>query len=113
MDQFSYRLVILVNQWYIVNNFKGLRYILWQNLRLLWGKQVRAARVMLGWSQTQLAHKAKVAIGTIRRMEAFEGEIASYTSTLSKVQAAMEKAGIEFLNSGQPGVRLKSPSRSR
>jgi hypothetical protein len=34
--------------------------------------------------------KSKVAIGTIRRMEAFDGEIVSYTSTLSKVTQAME-----------------------
>jgi hypothetical protein len=63
---------------------------------------------MLGWSQVDLAKKARVAIGTIRRMESFEGEIASYTSTLSKVTGAMEKAGIEFLNSDRPGVRLRA-----
>ena len=39
--------------------------------------------------------------------EAFEGEIVSYTSTLSKVTRTMEKAGIQFLNDGSPGVRLR------
>lgn len=84
---------------------------------LLWGKQLKAARVLLGWNQIQLAHKSKVAIGTIRRMESYEGEIVAYTSTLSKVQACMEKAGIEFIGpgAGEPGVLLKKvpPSRGR
>jgi hypothetical protein len=31
----------------------------------------------------------------------------SYTSTLSKVTRAMEKAGIAFLDDGEPGVRLR------
>jgi transcriptional regulator with XRE-family HTH domain len=76
-------------------------------LLILLGKQLRAARVLLGWSQIDLAKRARVAIGTIRRMESFEGEIVSYTSTLSKVAGAMEKAGISFLNGAEPGVRLK------
>ena len=37
------------------------------------GRQLRAARVLLGWGQIALAKKARVAIGTIRRMESFEG----------------------------------------
>jgi transcriptional regulator with XRE-family HTH domain len=74
---------------------------------ILWGKQLRAGRVLLGWSQIELAKRAKVAIGTIRRMEAFEKEIVSYTSTLSKVRTAMEKGGIEFLEAGEPGVKLR------
>jgi transcriptional regulator with XRE-family HTH domain len=72
---------------------------------------MRAARVLLGWSQIELGKRAKVAIGTIRRMESFDGEIVSYTSTLSKVMDAMEAAGIEFLNSGEPGVRLRAVPR--
>jgi hypothetical protein len=39
-------------------------------------------------------------------MESFEGEIGSRTSTLSLVQAAVERAGIEFLNDDRPGVRI-------
>jgi predicted transcriptional regulator len=58
--------------------------------------------------QIELAKRAKVAIGTIRRMESFHGEIGSRTSTLSQVQKALERAGIEFLNSGQPGVRIRA-----
>jgi hypothetical protein len=44
-------------------------------------------------------------------MEAFDGEIGARTSTLSQVQKTLEKAGIEFLNDGEPGVRLKHMPR--
>jgi predicted transcriptional regulator len=74
---------------------------------LITGRQLRAARALVGMEQTELAKRARVAIGTIRRMEGFAGEIGSRTSTLSLVQRALEKAGIEFLNDGQPGVRLR------
>lgn len=64
----------------------------------------------MGWGQVELAKRAKVAIGTIRRMESFDDIIDCRASTLVKVGAALEKAGIEFLNSDQPGVRLKRVS---
>ncbi len=43
-------------------------------------------------------------------MESFAGEVGSRTETLSKVQAALERAGIEFLGEGRPGVRLRAIS---
>jgi transcriptional regulator with XRE-family HTH domain len=73
------------------------------------GRQLRAARVLLGMEQIELAKRARVGIGTIRRMESFDGEIGARTGTLSLVQKAMERAGIEFLNDQQPGVRLRKP----
>ncbi len=63
--------------------------------------------MLLDWGQTELAKRSRVAIGTIRRMESFSGEIRSRTSTLSQVQTTMEKAGIQFLDDGSPGVRLR------
>jgi hypothetical protein len=57
--------------------------------------------------QIDLAKRARVGVGTIRRMEAFEGPIGSRTDTLGNVMSALEKAGIEFLDGDQPGVRLK------
>jgi transcriptional regulator with XRE-family HTH domain len=70
-----------------------------------------AARALLGWDQPKLARAAKVAIGTVRRMESFEASIQSHTGTLLRIQTALEKGGIEFLNDDRPGVRLRSPSR--
>jgi hypothetical protein len=40
-------------------------------------------------------------------MERFDGPIGSRTETLAKVVAVLEKAGIEFLNSESPGLRLR------
>ena len=70
------------------------------------GSQIRAARALLGWSQRELSKKSKVAFGTIQRMEKFDGPVGSRTETLAKVVAILEKAGIEFLNSEGPGLRL-------
>jgi hypothetical protein len=61
---------------------------------------------LLGWGQIELAKRAKVAIGTIRRMESFDEEVGCQASTLYKVRAALEKGGIEFLTDQKPGVRL-------
>lgn len=74
---------------------------------MITGRQLRAARVLIGWEQLELAERSRVAIGTIRRMESFSGEIGSRTSTLSQVQATLEKAGIAFLSDGGPGVQLR------
>jgi len=75
------------------------------------GRQLKAARALVGWEQTDLARKAGVAISTVRRMESFQGEIGARTSTLSLVTKALERAGIEFLDGGKPGVRLKEPTK--
>jgi len=40
-------------------------------------------------------------------MESFDGEVGARTSTLWLVQKALERAGVEFLNDGQPGVRMR------
>jgi hypothetical protein len=44
-------------------------------------------------------------------MEGFDGPVGARTDTLGKVAAVLEKAGVEFLNSGQPGVRLKRAAK--
>jgi transcriptional regulator with XRE-family HTH domain len=49
------------------------------------GRQLRAIRILIGMEQIELVKKAKVSVGTIRRMESFEGEIGSRVGTLSLV----------------------------
>jgi transcriptional regulator with XRE-family HTH domain len=71
------------------------------------GKQLRAARALLGWSQNELAKKSRVALGTIRRMEDFDDAVGARTDTLAKVVNVLETAGIEFLDDGKPGVRMR------
>jgi transcriptional regulator with XRE-family HTH domain len=75
---------------------------------LITGRQLKAARALAGWEQTDLAEKSGVAISTIRRMESFDGEVGSRTSTLSLVKRALERAGIEFLDDDRPGVRMRA-----
>ena len=71
--------------------------------------QIRAARALLGWNQGDLATAANVSIATIRRIEAKEGPMMGYVSTLMSIQSAFESAGIRFLDNepgGGIGVRL-------
>lgn len=72
------------------------------------GNQLKAARALAGIDQGTLAKRAGLNINTIGAME--KRGPATLTSGLDKIQAVMrvlEEEGIEFLNHGQPGVRLK------
>ncbi len=71
------------------------------------GNQLRAARALADMDQGTLAKRAGVNINTISSMEKKGGDM--LTSGLDKIRAIMsvlEDEGIEFLNHGQPGVRL-------
>jgi transcriptional regulator with XRE-family HTH domain len=72
-------------------------------------RQVKAARALIGWSQEELASAAQVSLPTIKRLEAREGELAGRQTTGQKIQKALERAGIEFIdeNGGGLGVRLR------
>jgi predicted transcriptional regulator len=76
-------------------------------LILLSGRHIRAARALLGWTQNDLSRKAKVALGTVKRMEGFDGPVGARTDTLRRIVAVFEKAGVEFLNDNRPGVRMR------
>jgi transcriptional regulator with XRE-family HTH domain len=71
-------------------------------------RQVKAARALLGWSQGDLAGRSGVSEPTIARLESADGELGGRAETARKIQAALEKSGIEFIseNGGGPGVRL-------
>jgi predicted transcriptional regulator len=75
------------------------------------GSHLRAARALLGWTQEELSRKGKVALGTVKRMEGFDGPVGARTDTLRRIVAVFEKAGIEFLDDGRPGVRLNKRER--
>jgi transcriptional regulator with XRE-family HTH domain len=71
------------------------------------GNQLRAARALIGLDQGDVADKAGVNVNTIRSMEASgPAPIAGRSANVQRVQQVLETAGIEFLNHGQPGVRL-------
>lgn len=75
------------------------------------GRSLQAARALLDWSQQELAHKAQVSVGTVKNLEASKGPVHGRTDTVDKIVAALEKAGIEFFDNGEPGVRLRRPKR--
>jgi hypothetical protein len=72
-------------------------------------EQIRAARGLLGWSQTELAEAANRSLVTIKRLERddAEGPVVS-DDVRDAVQKAFEKAGVGFIteNGGGAGVRL-------
>jgi transcriptional regulator with XRE-family HTH domain len=66
--------------------------------------QCRMARAALQLGVRELAAKAKVSPATIVRFEASE-ELRE--RTVDAIRAALEAAGVEFTNGGQPGVRMR------
>jgi len=74
---------------------------------------MRAARALVGMEQKALAAASGVSLPTIQRMEASDGVVRGVIDSLMKVMAALETAGIEFINEGGTstgggrGVRLR------
>jgi transcriptional regulator with XRE-family HTH domain len=77
------------------------------------GRQIAAARALIGLDQAALAGSANVSVQTLRRMEAAEGPPGGYLNNIAAVRAALEKAGCIFLdeNGEGPGVRLRKAKR--
>lgn len=65
------------------------------------------ARAALRISVRDLAKMAGVAANTVTRIET--GKSRGYADTVTKIQKALQDAGVEFLseNGGGPGVRLR------
>ncbi len=73
-------------------------------------EQLRAARGLVGWSQSALAEASGLALSTIKRMEGERGPLRSSAGNVLKVQQALEDAGVIFIDADKegPGVRLKA-----
>ena len=71
-------------------------------------EQIRAARGLLGWSQSKLAERAGLSLPTVKRVEIDLGLRVSEEAR-NKLRRALESAGVEFIdeNGGGPGVRLR------
>ncbi len=75
--------------------------------------QLKAARMLLGLDQRQLAEAAGLSLPTIQRMEASDGNVRGTIDSLVKVIEALEQAGVELIGEGTAsadggrGVRLK------
>jgi transcriptional regulator with XRE-family HTH domain len=78
--------------------------------------QIRAARALLGWRQGDLSRASGVGTATIHRIEKTSGSSTGYVSTLSRIEAAFEAAGILFIDddgSAGVGVRLAKTKKKR
>lgn len=75
-------------------------------------RQIKAARALLAWSQSDLAKASGVSEPTIARLEAVDGQIGGRADTGDKLRVALEAAGVQFIseNGGGAGVRLASRS---
>jgi len=71
--------------------------------------QSRAARGLLDWSQTELGERSNLSESTIRDFE--KGRRTPGANNLAAIQRALEAAGVEFTNGGEPGVKLKSKEK--
>lgn len=68
------------------------------------GKHIAAARALLGISQAELAEATGLASNTILMFETGQSE--PRTVTVDALRRVLEDRGIEFMNGGDPGVRL-------
>ena len=81
---------------------------------MLHAAQIRAARALLDWRQDDLAGAAKVGIATIRRIERLPGPAKGYFSTVSRIQQALERAGVRFLDpDGSDGIGVRLVARTK
>ena len=71
---------------------------------ILTSEQCRAARALLDWGRSTLCERAEVAPGTLSDLE--RGKRAIRARTLRDIRAALEAAGVEFIDGERPGVRV-------
>ena len=72
--------------------------------------QIRAARALIGWKQSDLAASSGVSEISIQNIE--RGQTDARQSTIAKIRDAFDAAGVVFLEKGvnrdgAEGVRLK------
>jgi transcriptional regulator with XRE-family HTH domain len=79
---------------------------------MITGHQLAAARVLLGMTQRDVATRANVTLGTLRRIEGSADRAWGMPDNVDAVRAALEAAGVQFIpeNGGGAGVRLRKRS---
>ena len=78
---------------------------------MLTADQIRAARALLDWSQSQLAEQSHISLPTIKRMEGRAGPGKSSAENVEKIRSALENGGVIFISvggySGEAGVGVR------
>jgi transcriptional regulator with XRE-family HTH domain len=67
-------------------------------------EQIKTARELLGWSQAELAAKLGVSETAVSLFEREKRRLLALD--VAELRSALESAGVEFTNFGEPGVRL-------
>jgi len=77
------------------------------------GRQIAAARVLVGLGKADLAAAASLSLSVLRRIETSAGLPAGLEAETRALCLALEQAGAEFIgeNGGGPGVRLRFSRR--
>jgi predicted transcriptional regulator len=70
--------------------------------------QIKAARALVGWKQSDLAKSAGISLTALNNIE--RGEVDPRSSTLAAIQRALEAAGVEFIPGG---VRLRDQASAK
>ncbi|WP_374309205.1 hypothetical protein [Methylocella sp.] len=73
------------------------------------GRQLAAARALLGLDLAALSRSSALDENVLKAMEDAGERIAAPREQVAAVEAALEKAGVELLGDGRPGVRLREP----
>jgi len=68
--------------------------------------QCRAARALLDWTQPDLVAASGLGLSTVVDFERSRRPVSD--EAVAAIRAALERAGVEFTNGKQPGVRLKA-----
>lgn len=81
---------------------------------MITGRQIRAARALLHWTQEMLAESSLVALTSLKRLES-ERELGVHESTRDQVRRALESAGAVFIDSaqGRGVIVLNKPQPAR
>ena len=76
---------------------------------LLFAARMRAARAVLGWSQTELGKRAKVTQRAIYRLE--KAAVRARHLTEFRINKAFQDAGVEFEELPNGGFEMSVPSQ--
>jgi DNA-binding XRE family transcriptional regulator len=107
----AYIIVSAKNKMNVADRMSSLSVPTRYDAAMMTPAQIRAARALLGWKQTDLASAAGVSEISVKNIE--RGATDARGSTLGKIQSAFEAAGIEIIPArgtsldGGPGVRVR------
>jgi SOS-response transcriptional repressor LexA len=73
------------------------------------GRQLAAARALVGKTQSEIASASGISVPTLKRMEGSDGIVAAIPNNIKAVVAALSDHGVIFIdqNGNGPGVRLR------